>query len=313
MSLNVVDTVLENNIKNVGFIPSRRQIEFNGGYVNNWTTESFSKYVNGRVAIERDHGGPLQGKKDADLGDDALSFQGDTIWFDIIHIDPWKQHKNVQEAAQVTARWMQWCDSIPTTGNCLYEVGTEEAIRKLETSELEQFIKILKSILNKDLFSKIAYLVIQSGTSLREDTNTGHYDADRLSSMLKLCSDYGLMSKEHNGDFLSVESIKERFDLGLNAINIAPEFGQIETQCYIDYFKKNAPDNLDLMFKICLESGQWKKWVSSYFDPYNNKEKLIKITGHYIFSDPEFLKIKPNNTYEIKEAIKQRIYKIVQT
>ena len=67
MSHNVVDTVLDCNIhegKNFGFIPSRRQVENNGGYVNNWTTKGFQKYVKSKSSktfIERDHGGPGQG------------------------------------------------------------------------------------------------------------------------------------------------------------------------------------------------------------------------------------------------------------
>ena len=58
MSKNVVDAVIEanQNLKNlIGFIPSRRQVEYNGGYVNNWTTKSFSNYVrrttNSRVSF----------------------------------------------------------------------------------------------------------------------------------------------------------------------------------------------------------------------------------------------------------------------
>ena len=48
MSKNVVDSVIDYNNTNgstFGFIPSRRQVEYNGGYVNNWTNETFSKYV----------------------------------------------------------------------------------------------------------------------------------------------------------------------------------------------------------------------------------------------------------------------------
>ena len=48
MSKNVVDTIIDfcNETNNyIGLIPSRRQIEYNGGYVNNWTTKEFSEYV----------------------------------------------------------------------------------------------------------------------------------------------------------------------------------------------------------------------------------------------------------------------------
>ena len=49
MSKNVVDAILEfceETDNQIGLIPSRRQVEYNGGYANNWTTETFSKYAN---------------------------------------------------------------------------------------------------------------------------------------------------------------------------------------------------------------------------------------------------------------------------
>ena len=48
MSKNIVNTVIEySNEFNLPFtfIPSRRQVEYNGGYVNNWTTRTFIDYV----------------------------------------------------------------------------------------------------------------------------------------------------------------------------------------------------------------------------------------------------------------------------
>ena len=40
MSKNVVDAIIEFG-GGFGFIPSRRQVDYNGGYVNNWTTGEF--------------------------------------------------------------------------------------------------------------------------------------------------------------------------------------------------------------------------------------------------------------------------------
>ena len=48
MTKNVVDAIITFCNKtghNIGLIPSRRQIEWNGGYVNNWTTNTFTQYV----------------------------------------------------------------------------------------------------------------------------------------------------------------------------------------------------------------------------------------------------------------------------
>ncbi len=73
MSKNCVDSTIKISNKHdvpIMIIASRRQIEckeFGGGYVNNWSTEDFSKYVEkndikGNIILCRDHGGPFQGK-----------------------------------------------------------------------------------------------------------------------------------------------------------------------------------------------------------------------------------------------------------
>ena len=106
MSKNVVDAIIEfteETDNKIGFIPSRRQVEYNGGYVNNWTTEEFSKYVNGRVPIERDHGGAGQGYRD---DDGVTSFKTDANYFDIIHIDPWKKYSDFWDGVDATSSVM---------------------------------------------------------------------------------------------------------------------------------------------------------------------------------------------------------------
>ncbi len=64
MSKNIVDSVLELNDPIFGLLPTRRQIDYDGGYVNSWDTKSFYKYVrdiNPNIVLERDHAGPMQG------------------------------------------------------------------------------------------------------------------------------------------------------------------------------------------------------------------------------------------------------------
>jgi len=68
MSKNVVDCVMMHGQQHsVGLIPSRRQVDYCGGYVNQWNTKTFSEYVGDTVLLCRDHGGELQGK-DSDDG-----------------------------------------------------------------------------------------------------------------------------------------------------------------------------------------------------------------------------------------------------
>lgn len=308
MTKNVVDAIIAycNTTKqSIGLIPSRRQIEDTGGYVNNWTTKEFSNYVKSKsnlIVLERDHGGPGQG-----LGNDEgiLSLVEDCKYFECIHIDPWKKYPAYKDGLEHTINLINFCYNINPKIN--FEIGTEEAIRRFEVNELDKLVYDLKMSLPITMFNQIKYLVIQSGTSLKGTTQTGHYDDIRLREMIKIGKKYNLLTKEHNGDYIPVSVIKEKFDLGLDSINIAPEFGLIETQTYLDFIK-DSHDNelLEKFWDICYKSNKWVKWVDKDFDPVSNKIQLIKICGHYVISSTEFLEIKKRFPY-INEEIQKRI------
>ena len=300
MSKNIVDAIIEfcNETNNqIGLIPSRRQVEGDGGYVNNWTTEQFSEYTKMKLVLKRDHAGPGQGYND---DDGYKSLEEDCKFFNTIHIDPWKKYPKYEEGLQWTIDMITFCYNL--NRSITYEIGTEEAIRRFDSTELDMLLNDLHVRLEEDIFNQIKYLVIQSGTSLKGNINTGEYNKTRLLDMVKIAKSWNLISKEHNGDYIPVELIKEKMSLGLDSINIAPEFGLIETQTYLD----NGID-LDKFWKICYDSKRWEKWVSSKFDPFTQKEELIKICGHYILSNPEFQKIKPNIDNLIKSNIKKKL------
>lgn len=314
MSKNIVDSIIEfcNETDNrIGLIPSRRQVEWNGGYVNNWTTKTFSDYINrktNQIQLQRDHSGPGQGQYD-DSG--FLSLINDCKYLDLIHIDPWKKYPIFNEGLEWTIEMIESCHIL--NPQIQFEVGTEEAIRRFEAYELADLMHQLKHRLSPRIFNQIKYLVIQSGTSLKGTNQTGTYDAERLKEMIDVCKQFNVLSKEHNGDYIPVSTIKEKFNLGLDAINIAPEFGLIETQTYIDVIKRNNNwvENLNIFWKICFDSKKWEKWVDKDFNPYDNQTDIIKICGHYVLSYPEFLsKIKsqfPNIDQEIKINIKNKL------
>ena len=309
MTKNVVDAIIDyNNTTNnaIGLIPSRRQIEYNGGYVNNWNTLEFSNYIkskNSNIILQRDHGGPGQGNNN-DTG--LTSFIEDCKYLNLIHIDPWKQYPKFSEGVDYTVNLIKFCYSL--NPNIEYEIGTEESIRRFDTSELNELVYNLKILLEPKIYKQIKYLVIQSGTSLKENFQTGNFDSRRLQDMINVCKHHNLLSKEHNGDYIPIGVIKQKFELGLDSINIAPEFGLIETQTYLD----NITDEETLFefWNICYKSNKWIKWVEQDFNPIENKIALIKICGHYILSYPEFLGIKKKFPY-IDEEIKSRvIYKL---
>lgn len=316
MSKNIVDSIIdfsERNSVKIGLIPSRRQVENTGGYVNGWKTDEFCKYVRSRsknIVLVRDHAGPSQGQVDDDGID---SFKSDCEIFDCIHVDVWKKHQDYEDGLKKTIEFIELGYSI--NPDLTYEVGTEEAIRKFTDVELGKLLNDLRENLTADLFSRIKYAVVQSGTGLLMNTNIGKYDGNRLSEMVSVVEKFGLISKEHNGDYISNEVIESKFQKGLDCINIAPEFGQIETKVILDKILASGREDLfDLFFSVCLDSKKWTKWVSPDFIPESNKLELINICGHYVFSTHELEAIKnnfPGIDEEIKSAITDKLFSLL--
>ena len=304
MSKNVVDSIIEFTTETshqIGLIPSRRQIEWDGGYVNNWTTKEFSEYSKNLI-LKRDHSGPGQGYID---DDGFKSLEEDCKYFDYIHIDPWKKYPKYEEGLEWTINMIEFCYNL--NPNIQYEIGTEEAIRKFKPEELDRLLNDLHVRLDKKIFNQIKYLVIQSGTLLQENINTGEYNKDRLLVMIKVAKSWNLLSKEHNGDYISENLIKEKMSLGLDSINIAPEFGLIETKTYLGEMEKNWDfGSIQKFWEICYNSKRWEKWVNEDFNPYTQQRELIKICGHYVFSHPDFRVIK-SKYLDINQKIKTNI------
>lgn len=300
MSKNIVDVVLELNSTEIGLLPSRRQIDYDGGYVNNWNSESFAKYVHekSQTLIQRDHAGIGQ-----NTNDHLMSYGEDVKWFDIIHVDPWKEYDNLEDGTKETINNIKFIHGI--NPNIKIEVGTEEAIRKFTIDELKWFINHLKEHLTNHEFNSILFVCVQSGVGLDliNRRNIGKFSEERLSEMVDLVKSYGLRTKEHNGDYLDEIEIKNRFNGGLDSLNIGPEIVQLETEMYLEYMTSKQIDDF---YKICLQSGKWKKWVTNDFNQ-ENKTQLIMVCGHYCYCYTNLPDINDIIKMKLKNKFKQLI------
>ena len=299
MSKNIVDAVLELNDSRFGLLPTRRQIDFNNGYVNGWNTKSFYEYVkstNPNIILERDHSGPLQGSVE-DFGYETYTH--DVNYFDIIHIDVWKYTTNDLMGIKETVDALKYMHYL--NPNIKFEILTEEAIKPFSEKEWITITQYLLKNLTKTEFDSIVYIVIQSGVGLDliNRKNTGIFDLEKLKKQSLLVKSFGKKTKEHNGDYLSIDEIRIRFENGLDSLNIGPEIAQIETLTYLEHMKEKE---INEFYKICLDSKKWERWVPDNFD-FNDKKKLIQICGHYCFSMYDLPKI--DNI--VKENIKNKL------
>jgi hypothetical protein len=299
MSKNIVDAVCELDSTDFGFAVTRRQVDYDGGYVNGWNTKSFYDYVkskNSSIVLERDHGGPSQGT----VEDNGLaSYKDDLNYFDIVHIDPWKQAKSISEGLSLTSATI--LELYQHNPKVKYEVLTEAAIKQFNYKKYRTILSDLR-FFSAEAFNNVEYVVVQSGVKidLVSRKNTSKFLTKPLTTMVEVCKEYGKKTKEHNGDYLSKEERDARFHAGIDAINIGPELIQLETEVYLEHMTE-AEKNV--FYKVCVESRKWERWVTPEFD-ISNKEMVISVCGHYNYDK---LTLRKDVNDVVKDTIKYRL------
>jgi len=322
MSLNCVDAAIElaNEYEApLLLIASRRQIdseEFGGGYVNNWTTQEFAKYVidndqNGKVLLARDHGGPWQSTKE--VGDNLslrramdsakLSYLRDLeAGFQVLHIDPSVDIHSSPNVDEILDRVFDlydycWTHAQRLGREVIFEVGTEEQSGSTNTQEeLDYTLNELLKFCKKNNIPQPSFVVIQTGTRVMETRNVGSFDTPlrvanelpaeiQVPKMIEICNRYGIMMKEHNTDYLSDEALQWHPRLGIHAANVAPEFGVAETLALLNVLEKNNLQGLaDDFLKLSYDSKKWEKWMLAETTSSDRDRSII--SGHYVFSKP---------------------------
>ena len=338
MSINCVDATIElaNSFRvPLMLIASRRQIdsdEFGGGYVNNWSTAEFAKYVvnadkRGKVLLARDHGGPWQNMKEQDLKlslrrameSAKASFKADIdAGFQILHIDPSIDVHGTPTNADVLDRVSEllefcWAYAQSQGKEIIFEIGTEEQSGTTNTQEeLDFTLSAIEHFCDQNKLPRPVFVVIQTGTRVMETRNVGSFDSPlrvveeipaeiQVPKMIEICAQHGIFMKEHNTDYLSNDSLHWHPRLGIHAANVAPEFGVTETVALLDILKKNKLDVLaDDFLTLSLKSRKWEKWMLPD-SAATNQDKSI-IAGHYVFSTPECREIKAKAAVELEKT-----------
>ncbi len=315
-------------------IASRNQVDsdyFGGGYVCGFdqkrfveTTDAIAKEIDfdGLCYFCRDHGGPWQRDKersDALPVDEAMEIALQSYYddaeagFDLLHIDPTKDPHctGVVPLSTVLERTVYLIEKIEAERKArgwkelAYEVGTEETMGGLISPEaFEGFIKELKAVLDEKGLPMPLFVVGQTGTLTRLTTNVGCYDTPTATNLSNITHKYGTGLKEHNGDYLSNTILLEHPVIGLDAMNVAPEFGLVETEALLElatteekFVKKEEQSNIrDILSRHAVEGQRWRKWMvggkgkASVEEIMKSSEDVKLITsmcGHYTLEDAE--------------------------
>ena len=334
MSKNCVDVVIElvNSHKiPIMLIASRRQIEsaeLGGGYVNNWTTEEFSKYIekndkNQNIILCRDHGGPYQNENenkenhsfDEVMDNAKKSFSVDIQSnFQIIHIDPTENLVSDLTQDEMLNRIYDLYEFCYLTAEKFNKkIFVEISLGKEDggissVSEIEYGVKKIKEFCNKNKLPLPLFMVVKTGNHVLETKNIGiledivdgkGLEEGEIKKMIKFCNEEEIMIKEHNGDYLAEHALRYHPKIGIHGINVAPEFGVIETKAILTWLEQNNLYEMEKKFiDIAYNSKKWEKWMMPN-SKTTKKDKAI-IAGHYIFSSKEFEVLK-NEILEKKE------------
>ena len=335
MSLNCINSAIETSNKYnfpLFLISSRRQIDSENlgkGYVNNWSTSEFAKYVKskdkkGLVYLSRDHGGPWQNPQENKFNlSQAMksaksSFLEDIkAGYKILHIDPSIDINKKPKINDVLERVFElyeycWQEAQRLNVDIAFEIGTEE--QSTSTNCLEEFEHSLNQITNFCKSNKLPYpifVVAQTGTKVMEMQNIGSFESPirvenevpaeiQLPKVLEICNKFNVYMKEHNADYLSNESLYWHPKLGITAANVAPEFGVIESRTFLKLLEENSLYEIaDEFIKLSYESKKWEKWILKN-STIDDRDKAI-ISGHYIFSKEEFIDLKTKASLELKK------------
>lgn len=288
MSNEIINLCLEYSKHNdypLMIIASRNQVDYNSGYVCT-TSElanqirSHSGYNKNRILICRDHCGPYFSDNDKGKSiQDAITECKETIktdiinGFDLIHIDVSRIDKDNQfEYANILMDY-----AISLNPDIMLEFGSEDNIgENIEdsVSRIDEQLTFLSTYKHN-----VKFFVSQTG-SLTKHKQVGSFNKELVSTAVSHTHSYDLLFKEHNADYLSSSEVLLRSQVGVDALNIAPQLGAIQTKVILALGKKYSSE-YENFSKYVLDAGYWKRWVTD--DITDDYIKVIA-SGHYCFT-----------------------------
>ncbi|MET9915020.1 hypothetical protein ABZZ74_51700 [Streptomyces sp. NPDC006476] len=326
MSANCVDAVIEvaaRNNQRIMLIPSRRQVEWKalgGGYVEGWTAADLVAYVRERdrdrlVLVCRDHGGPWQHPDERSMDEDEAmlsclrSFKEDLAsGFDLLHIDTCLERDGVASTGDAIDRLVGLYAEIYAHASALdrqvmFEIGFED--QSVDTNDPREFRAQISEV-SRRLYSaglpRPTFIVAQTATKVRETENCGALTlapsavGHTIRELAEICHTFGSALKSHNADYLPASALHDLAVNGVSALNVAPEFGVVETRALLGLMNEaGLTRQREEFLALAFESGLWRKWMKH--DTTATDDDRAVIAGHYVFGTEEFSEIKKEVEY----------------
>lgn len=214
--------------------------------------------------------------------------------------------------------------------NILFEIGTEEQSGFLNSNEdVKYVINRVQSFCEKNNYSKPAFIVIQTGTKVKEMENIGSFERvinsddghtdfnNEITKIVDICKQSDILMKTHNMDYLSDKALQKHSALGVHAANVAPEFGVAETKKLVSLLIDNSLNRLsDRFLNLSYNSNMWKKWMLEGSSATDFDRAII--AGHYVYGTIEGREIINDATrylskkdIDLEETLKESVKKSI--
>jgi len=315
---NAINAISEYSLKNkfnISLIATRNQIEtasLGNGYVDNFSTDRFVKFImkkkNKYLSLSRDHCGPFIKKKNNLSLREEVDISKKVIEDDI---------KNGFQFLHLDVAECPRKKKIDTL-NELIEFSSEIKKKLKKKTKLEigdqrhgyqSSYKQCKDFLNNIDLSNVAFYALGTGSFVRENFQKGNFNYVECKKISDYLKKKNILIKDHNADYLNIDSIYLRLMNGVGALNIQPNIAYIENSIILNMVKKFLSNKYftQLMSEVNKE-GSWKKWTNK-----NNQELKFLLAGHYI-QNTEIYKNSfriLKERYNIESTIKDHIFLVL--
>lgn len=294
MSQEIVEAVFQYSAEKrvqLALIASKNQIDYDSGYVENWSTYRFMEvvralrivYPTADVVICRDHCGP-NFNNIGNLEDTYETIRVDIEQgFDLIHIDFCKMDACHDDQITEAILAIEYAQSL--NPDIRFEIGTDEITGGLiDLNQLESDIRRFKAVCDPEFY------VINTGSHTLENRQVGTFERDFVIRASNLVRSYGMKVKEHNADFLTPEQIQLRRGI-IDAVNIAPQLGVCQTRFSLAQAELTGVPFGDWCQRV-YDSGKWRKWLQPRTDPLKNRILCVEAAGHYCFTDRKYERLR---------------------
>jgi len=260
------------------------------------------------VLVCRDHGGPWQryDERSANLDVAAAlerakrSLVDDvSAGFRYLHIDMSTAHPRagMRNLVDITADLIRLCETERERADLpfiAYEVSTEHADGGVSSVEdLDLFLQPLIDELEKRGLPRPTTVVIRCGTLCSERRNAGTFDAESAAYLAAhVRRTYGMLVKEHNGDYVTPSELREHTGAGIDMLNIGPSVGDAETTSLLALAKLEStcvPREARSNFRAQLLAAIRGRAPISAWHPLGtepSEDVLLATCGHYVFAEP---------------------------